>query len=245
MPEKKRISYEVSIIIPVYNGSDLLERHMSPFLTYLDGLPYKTEVVIVDDGSLDRDLTSAYAQRHDLAFFGLDANLGKGAALRKGFELARGNFLLFTDADIPFQYQNIEALIYLLRENPNRLVIGDRTDPLSAYFEKTTLLRNAGSRILSLWVNLFFISSIQDTQCGLKGMGKAVSKKLFGDSCINRFAIDIELIYLAFKNNIPVLKMPVQLRCNDKSSVNTIKDGLKLLQDLRRIRKIHGKRKFK
>jgi len=239
-PEKD-VVHELSIVIPVYNGSGLLEKHVTPFLAFLGRQHYKTQVIMVDDGSSDRLLTQEYARKKGLVFSGFSTNKGKGAALRRGFELANASIQLFTDADIPFQYHNIGTIVSLLRQDPGRLIIGDRTDSLSVYFENIGLLRNLGSHIVSGLVNIFFIKGVRDTQCGLKGMGKTVAQKLFGKSSINRFAIDIELIYLADKNNIPVLKIPVQLRYNEKSSVNTLKDGLKLLQDLYRIRKIHGK----
>lgn len=243
MPSGHPATYEVSIVIPVYNGSHLLEKHISPFLQWVQLQPYSTEVILVDDGSSDNTTTLAFAQQHNIHCEILPVNKGKGAALKKGFELATGDIHLFTDADIPFQYHNVDTLITLLRTDPERLIIGDRTDPASDYFEKASLLRNLGSNTVSMLVNRFFVKNITDTQCGLKGMGKEVSQCLFNDSFINRFAIDIELIYLAHQKNIPIMKMPVQVRYNDKSSVHVAKDGIKLLLDIYRIKKIHDKRR--
>jgi dolichyl-phosphate beta-glucosyltransferase len=243
MPSGKQITHEVSIVIPVFNGSHLLEKHISPFLQWLQHQPYSIELILVDDGSSDSPATLAFAQRHHIHCIHLPVNQGKGAALKKGFERASGNIRLFTDADIPFQYHNVDTLIALLKTDPHRLIIGDRTDPRSDYFEKASLLRNWGSNTVSMLVNRLFVKNITDTQCGLKGMGKEVSLSLLGDSFINRFAIDIELIYLAHQKNIPILKMPVQVRYNDKSSVHVAKDGLKLLLDIYRIKKVHGKKK--
>jgi dolichyl-phosphate beta-glucosyltransferase len=237
--------YHVSIVIPVYNGSSLLEKHVTPFLEWLKARPYRTEVILVDDGSSDQSITSAYAREQGLLFLGLTTNKGKGAALREGFAHARANIQLFTDADIPFKYQNIDIFVSLLQQDPCKLLIGNRVDPLSVYFEKTSLLRNWGSNIVTLLVRLFFIKTVRDTQCGLKGMGKDVARLLFRDSRIDRFAIDIELIYLAFKNRISVCKIPVQLRYNDASSVHALRDGLKLVLDIYRIRKIHGRKRYK
>jgi len=233
--------YEVSIILPVYNGSRLLEKHLTPFLAWLDSRPYTTQVILVDDGSPDQLLTAAYARKHGLTFHGLAGNKGKGAALKEGFGHANGAIRLFTDADIPFQYRNIEDLIKNLQKDPGQLIIGDRTAPASDYFEKTSYLRNWGSNLVSALVNLFFVKDVRDTQCGLKGMGKEVALHLFSDSRIERFAIDIELIYLARKKNIPIVRIPVQLRYNDKSSIKVAKDGLRLLWDIYRIKRIHGK----
>jgi dolichyl-phosphate beta-glucosyltransferase len=241
--ETPRTSYDISLVIPVYNGNGTLEKHLTPLLSWLTGKPYKTQIILVDDGSADYHLARSYARQHDLQFLRLPANTGKGAALRNGFQLAEGNIQLFTDADIPFQYENIDTFISLLTQDPGKLVIGDRTDPSSVYFEKTSLMRTAGSYLVSALVNRFFVKGIQDTQCGLKGMGKEVASLLFHHSRIDRFAIDVELVYLAWQNDIPIIKIPVQLRSNDTSSVRAVKDGIKLLIDLYRIRKIHGKRK--
>jgi dolichyl-phosphate beta-glucosyltransferase len=238
-----RTSYDISLIIPVYNGHCVLEKHLTPFLSWLSCKPYKTQIILVDDGSADSQLTKTYARQHDLQFLGLPANTGKGAALRYGFRLAEANIQLFTDADIPFQYENIDTFISLLTQGPRKLIIGDRTDPSSVYFEKTSFIRTAGSYLVSALVNRFFVKGIQDTQCGLKGMGKEVASLLFYHSRIDRFAIDVELVYLARQNDVPIIKIPVQLRSNDTSSVRAVKDGIKLLIDLYRIRKIHGKRK--
>jgi dolichyl-phosphate beta-glucosyltransferase len=244
MEPKYNSSYDVSLIIPIYRGSSLLEKHWPRFLSWLRDRPYQTEIILVDDGSPDSEKTSAFARKYGLFFIGLPANRGKGAALRMGFGVARGAIRLFTDADIPFQYHNIDTFVALLRQCPHQLLIGDRTDPLSVYFEKNTMLRNAGSHVVSFLVNRFFTKSVRDTQCGLKGMGKEVALRLFTNSHIDRFAIDIELIYLARKNNIPVHKVPVQLRYNDTSTVHAAKDGLRLLQEIYRIRKIHGKKRY-
>ena len=234
-------NYEVSIIIPVYNGSSLLEKHLSPFLAWLKSQPYSTQLILVDDGSPDQQLTAAYARKHGLIFHSLAVNKGKGAALREGFNHANGAIRLFTDADIPFQYRNIEDVITSLQKDPGQLIIGDRTAPSSDYFEKASYLRNWGSNLVSALVNLLFVKDVRDTQCGLKGMGKDVAIRLLSDSRIERFAIDIELIYLARKKDIPIVRIPVQLRYNDKSSIKVAKDGLRLLWDIYRIKKIHGK----
>jgi dolichyl-phosphate beta-glucosyltransferase len=234
---------DISIIIPVYNGSYLLEKHLTPFLGYLRVKPYRIEIIVVDDGSIDSDLTKQYTQKHGLYFVGIAVNKGKGNALRNGFNVARGAIQLFTDADIPFQYANFDTFIELLNDDPDQFIIGDRTHSSSVYFDGNNIIRNLGSSIISLIINRLFVRGIKDTQCGLKGMGQTISKKLFSLSFINRFAIDIELIYLARKLNIPILKCPVQVRYNDKSTINIVRDGLKLLYDICRIRRVHGNKK--
>ena len=235
---------DVSIVIPVYNGSTLLEKHLIPLLGWVNRQSYTTEIILVDDGSKDRDATASFALRHRMAFHGLQTNKGKGAALRIGFRAARGRIQLFTDADIPFDHEDIGSLVTLLQMDPHRLVIGDRTHPSSQYFERTGLLRKWGSRTVSFLVKHLLLLDVRDTQCGLKGMGHEVAGLLFGNSHIDRFAIDLELILLARLQDIPVLKFPVSLRYNDQSSVHVTRDGSRLLLDMYRIRTMHRKRKY-
>lgn len=235
---------DVSIVIPVYNGSSLLEKHLTPFLGWLRLQNYSSEVILVDDGSADCRITEAYAREHHLPFLHLSANRGKGAALRKGFSAARASIQLFTDIDIPFHYHNVASMISLLRQDPRQLIIGDRTDPASIYFQKTTRVRNWGSNMVSLLVNTLLVKKIKDTQCGLKGMGSEVARRLFAQTRIDRFAIDIELIYLAHKNDMPIRRMPVQLRYNDASTVHATRDGSRLLIDICRIIKFHGNKRY-
>lgn len=233
----------VSIIIPVYNGSAFIEETLTPFLEYLANKPYIFEVILVDDGSEDKEETRNYAERFELNFISLENNTGKGGALRSGFLKAKGSIQIFTDVDIPFQYENFDAIVDLLIDDPNQLVIGDRTHPDSVYFESSNLVRNFGSSIVSFIVSNFISKDIKDSQCGLKGMGMATARKLFSFSFINGFAIDIELIYLCSRLEIPVRKFPVQLRYNADSSVLVFKDGIRLLFDIVRIKKHHGRRK--
>jgi dolichyl-phosphate beta-glucosyltransferase len=235
---------EISIIIPVYNGSVLLDKHLTPFLYYLRTKSYNSEVILVDDGSIDQNITKNYADNHGLIFLANETNEGKGSALRKGFWEANGRIQIFTDADVPFQYANFDVLVDLLTNNLNQFVIGDRTHPDSTYFESSSSVRKLGSMLVSSIVNSFFFKEIKDTQCGLKGMSIRTAKKLFSLSFINRFAIDIELIFLCKKFEIPIRKFPVQLRYNDISSVDVLNDGVRLLYDIVRIRRHHNRKRM-
>lgn len=217
-----------------------MQKHLLPLLGFLHRQPYTVEVILTDDGSEDKAASAEFAQNNQIKITGCQQNMGKGAMLRVGFKMATGLVQLFTDADIPFEHNNIHALILALQKDPQQLIIGDRMDAQSVYFENAPLLRNMGSSVVSGLVSRLLFKGVYDTQCGLKGMGKRVSQQLFGQTKVNRFAIDIELIYLAYKHKIPIQKMPVQLRYNDKSSVRIVSDGWQLLKDIFRVKRMHG-----
>jgi dolichyl-phosphate beta-glucosyltransferase len=88
-------------------------------------------------------------------------------------------------------------------------------------------------------VGRFVVGGLFDTQCGLKGFRARVAEDIFSLSRINGFAFDIEVLYIALKRNYDLKRLPVQLRCNEESSVNVFVHGLATMKDLLRIKANH------
>lgn len=223
---------DLSLILPAYHAAALLEKHLPGLQTYLAGLPIRSEILVVDDGSDDAGATRQVAERHDCRFIGLPHNQGKGAAVRAGMLAAHGAVRIFTDADIPYELESIELFYRYVREKEFHLVIGDRTLPGSNYFQEIPQARRWGSRLFSGFVGRFFVGGIYDTQCGLKGFQAKVAEDLFGVSHINRFAMDVELLYIALKRNYDIKRLPVRLRLWEESGIDLMRDGLTMLWDV-------------
>ncbi|MEE9217076.1 MAG: glycosyltransferase, partial [Anaerolineales bacterium] len=204
---------------------------------YLRGLKMPHEIIIADDGSRDADDTQKVVKALGCVYVVNPSNMGKGAALRLGMSKARGRFRIYTDADVPYEMDAIERFVWYLDYKEFHMVAGDRTLEGSTYFEHVPSVRSAGSRLMSFLVGRFFASGWFDTQCGIKGFRDYVADDLFGVSKINRFAIDVELLYLALKRNYDIKRLPVNLDFQGKSSVRPIRDGLQILIDIARIRK--------
>lgn len=85
------------------------------------------------------------------------------------------------------------------------------------------------------------VTGVADTQCSLKGFRRDAAGFLFTRSRINRFAFDIEVIYIAFKNNFNVKRLPVQLTPCNSSTVKLIPDGSRMLRDVFLIKLNHMK----
>ncbi len=233
MPEDTNLS----IILPAYNCSEVLSIRVPVLQDYLLNLEISHEIVIADDGSKDGGATQKVAKALGCVYVANPSNVGKGEALRVGMGKARGRFRICTDADVPYELETIERFLWYLDHKQFHFVTGDRTLEGASYFEQVPLSRRAGSRLMSFFVGRFFASGWYDTQCGIKGFRDHVADDLFGVSRINRFAIDVELLYLALKRNYDIKRLPVKLEFQGKSSVRPIRDGLQILVDIAHIRK--------
>jgi len=226
---------KLSLIIPSYNGAELLEANLPGILAYLDELGITYEVLVVDDGSLDGGAAERVAQKYNCRFLANPQNMGKGAAVRRGMLAAEGDFRIFTDADIPYEYDAIKDFLHYLDFKEFHMVIGDRTLPGSKYFGGVPYARGIGSKVYRFIVSRFVVSGVFDTQCGIKGFRAEVAQDLFSVSRLNRFAFDVELIYIAMKRNYAIKRLPVRLRSWGVSQVRAIRDGVNMLWDLMQI----------
>lgn len=226
---------KLSLVIPTYNSADLLQANLPGVLAYLDGLGISYEVLVVDDGSRDEGLTSQVTQDFGCRYLANEHNRGKGAALRLGMLAAEGEYRIFTDADIPYQYDALERFLWHLDSKEFHLVIGDRTLAGSQYSQGVPFARGIGSRLYRLIVGRVVVTGIMDTQCGIKGFRAEVAQDLFSVARIDRFATDVELLYIAMKRNYDIKRLPVQLRTWSRSQLRPLQDGSKMLIDLLRI----------
>ena len=233
MPE----DIHLSIILPSYNSAEVLSQRVPILQAYLRGLKIPHEIIVADDGSRDGSETQQVVKALGCVYAANPSNMGKGEALRVGMRKARGRFRIYTDADIPYELDAIERFLWYLDYKEFHIVTGDRTLEGASYFEQVPLVRRAGSQLMSFLVGRFFAGGWFDTQCGIKGFRDYVADDLFGVSRINRFAIDVELLYLALKRNYDIKRLPVNLNFQGKSSVRPIRDGLQILIDIAQIRK--------
>jgi dolichyl-phosphate beta-glucosyltransferase len=230
----------VSIIIPAYNSSKLLESQLPILKSWILNWDFSVEIMLVIDGNYFEEEFNFIKKDDIVRLVGYEKNRGKGFAIKEGFKHSKGDIIVFTDADLPFtELSYLQIINELIRSNSETWVIGDRTLPNSQYFEKTTWFRKIGSQVLLVINQITLGNEIADTQCGLKGFTRSSGQRIFSVSKINRFAFDYECLFIAKKLKIQIIKMPVVLRNKAKSSVNIFRDGLKLLADVFSIIFIH------
>lgn len=235
----------LSIIIPSYNDARTLHDQLPGLLTYLSMQNIENEIIIVDDGSFSPAETESVARKLGCLFLANKPNQGKGAAVRRGMQHAKGDFRIYTDVDIPFQFESIEKFLHYLKVKEFDVVMGDRTLPESKYFADISPARKIGSAIFSFFVGRFVTTGLFDTQCGLKGFRAEAANDVFSVSSIKGFAFDVEVLYIALKRNYDIKRLPVILRCQEGSSINLVKHGTSMLLDLFKIKWNHIRGKYR
>lgn len=231
---------KLSIIVPSYKSADTLRSQLPPFLKWLRDEHFDFEMIVVDDGSQDNGVTEKVALENGCTFIGLPENLGKGGAVRAGMRQASGKYRIFTDADIPFEYEAVRSFLHYLEDKEFHVAVGDRTLPESHYFSEIKGSRKMGSNIFTFFVGRFVTTGLFDTQCGFKGFTSEVAEDLFSVARLNGFAFDVELLYIALKRNYDIKRLPVTFRSShDQSSVSLMRHAPGMLLDLFRIKWNH------
>lgn len=225
----------LSIILPTYEGGKLLRKHLPSLVAYIASLPFTTEIIIVDDGSQDRGLSQSIAEEFECRYLENVQNDGKGSAVRKGMLAAKGDVHLFTDSDIPYSFEYIRAFYEAIHDQGMDIAIGNRDFTGSDYFEKIPPIRKFVSRLFTLFVSALLQGKKLDTQCGLKAFHKDASRAIFGQTKINRFAFDVEVLLIALKRGYTIHQIPVTLRIWEASGINVPREGIRMIVDLFRI----------
>jgi dolichyl-phosphate beta-glucosyltransferase len=225
---------QFSLIIPSYNNSSELAKELPMLLQYFSSKGLLPEIIIVNDGSMQVDELRKFCNGNDFILLDYSQNMGKGAAVRNGMLHAKNEICIFTDADIPFQYEIFEDIISQFRNAEIQVVCGTRLS--SSYFSKTPWVRRLGSSIFSGAVNFIMMQNMGDTQCGIKAFKQSIVQQVFGKATVNGFAADIEWIYLAKKLGYKINWVNAEFRNAGESSVVFWKQALKMLKDVFKLR---------
>ena len=225
-----------SVIVPAFDEVDRIGATVATLRAGLAGIAADggVELVVVDDGSSDATSEAAVAAGADQVIT-LAANRGKGAAVRAGVAAARGRTVAFTDADLSYSPDQIAAVILAVEDGWD-VVVGSRRHPGATTVQGAGALRDIGSRVINLVTMAVLLSRPHDTQCGLKAFRSDAARLLFGLSRVDGFAFDIELLHLVERHELSLHEVPVRLRSAGRSTVRAVRDGLRLLRDVWRIR---------
>ncbi|ODT01912.1 MAG: hypothetical protein ABS52_15970 [Gemmatimonadetes bacterium SCN 70-22] len=213
----------------------MARRSAEQLSAYFAEFPHSWELIVVDDGGGDFPV-APFDDLPGVRLLTLPHNHGKGAAVRAGMLAATGDVRIFTDVDLPYDLDLIPTISAIIRERGFHVVIGDRSLPESRYIAELTPARKAASAIFTTFVGTMVTGGFFDTQCGLKGVRGDVADELFRLQRLDRFAFDVELIYLALKHKLDVHRIPVQLRNNETSSVRLWRDAARGFVDVFRIK---------
>jgi dolichyl-phosphate beta-glucosyltransferase len=225
----------VSFVVPCYRGAAFIERSLARLRSHLQdhaGTLGSFEILLVDDGSDDGTAAIVSERFPDVQLLRHEHNRGKGAAVRTGMLAARGEFIFFTDADVPFDLAPLGKMLDYLDRKEFHLCIGARSTARMPSSPRRGLARRLASFVFTEIVSRLVVTGIRDTQCGFKGFRRDAARFLFGESRVDDFAFDVEVLYLAFKNDLDVKRVPVRLTVDDHSSVSLLRHAPAMLTSL-------------
>lgn len=230
---------KISLVIPMYNESAILKDTLgtvsSFFAEHFASEEY--EILFVDDGSTDssRHIVEDFALAHVRAL-GYEKNRGKGYAVRFGIERAKGDFIIYTDCDLALGLSPVLEAMRVLLEGGADIVIGSRNKSKNGYADYSPL------RVLASKVYIRLLRTLtglwqSDYQCGFKAFRGEAAKSVFSLCQTDGFAFDIEALLIADKRKYKISEIPVCVTGSRPSKVNVVRDSLKMIRDVQKIKK--------
>ncbi len=170
-----------------------------------------SEIVVVDDGS--RDGTVAVAERAGARVLRNPGNRGKGYTVRHGMLESKGEWSLFTDADLSAPIEELEKLWRAAANEKAQVVFGSRALDRSLVGVHQSAFRESMGRIFNLLMRVETGLPFRDTQCGFKLFETSAAREIFRRQQLDGFGFDVEVLYIASHLGYRVLEVPV--RWND------------------------------
>lgn len=229
---------QLSIVIPAYNESARIEDALERVLACVREQNWDAEVLVVDDGS--KDDTAAIVQRwmnsHPrLHLIQNPGNKGKGYSVRNGLLQAAGDIVMFTDADLSAPMEEANLLIAALNEGAD-VAIGSRWLDRARQTIHQPLYRQFFGRCFNWITRTVMGLPFKDTQCGFKAFRRPAAQVIFRLQTIERWGFDPEILFIARKLKYAIREVPVTWGHDERSRISYLKDGVKMLEDMARIR---------
>lgn len=237
----------LSVVIPAYNEEERIGRTLEKIVAYLKNKPFKSEIIVVNDGSNDRTFDTAKVILNgfeDSKIISRTENKGKGYSVREGALHAEGDIILFSDADLSTPIQEFDKLHEWIKKGYD-IVIGSRAVKGAEVVVHQNMLRECMGKIFNIFVQALTLRGLKDTQCGFKCFTGKMAQDIFTKQTIMGFGFDVEILFIARILGYKIKESPVRWLNAPKSKVSIFRDPLKMFLDLFKIRLNHMLGKYK
>ncbi|MDX1521870.1 MAG: glycosyltransferase family 2 protein [Anaerolineae bacterium] len=227
----------LSIIIPAYNEEKRLTQTLPKVAEFVEAQPYRSEVLVVDNGSTDgtAKVVEQFAARHDCIHLVKTGQKGKGIAIKVGMLQAKGEYAFMCDADLAMPISELPKFLPPC-QNGYQVAIGSREIEGAVRYDEPGY-RHIMGRVYNWLVKVMAVPGFEDTQCGFKCFHRSVVDDLFSHQTIDGFGFDVEVLFVAQKRGYNIVEIPIQWYHQTESKVDPIRDTIRMVQDMIAVRK--------
>jgi SAM-dependent methyltransferase len=228
--------YRCTVVVPCRNEAGNIEE----IVRRVPALGAGTELIFVDgnssDGTVERiqQEIARYRGAHTIRLIHQGEGIGKGDAVRKGFEAATGDILMILDADITVDPEALFKFYRAIADGHGEFVNGSRmVYPMER--QAMRFLNLIGNKVFSMIFTWLLEQRLRDTLCGTKALRTLDYRKIkagryyFGD--FDPFG-DFDLLFGAAKQNLKIVEVPIRYRDRTygETKIKRFRHGLLLLR---------------
>ncbi|MBK9924474.1 MAG: glycosyltransferase family 2 protein [Anaerolineales bacterium] len=231
------LSTFLSVIIPAYNEESRLPDTLEQMIRFFEKQSFTFEIVIVENGSVDRTLQVAqeFAQKHKAIRVIQNDQRGKGRAIQRGVKEAQGEYLFMCDADLSMPIEEISRFIPP-QLNKVDIAIGSREAPGAVRYNEPPY-RHFTGRVFNTLIRWLVLPGLQDTQCGFKCIRADIARDIYPYQTLTGWAFDVELLFIARHHGYQIVEVPIHWYFNADSKISVVRDSLRMFLDLLLIRR--------
>ena len=216
----------VSIVIPAYNEEKRLPPTLEIVMEFVRASNFsQVEILVVDDGSTDRtaELVERRTREHScIRLLKNPGNRGKGYAVRHGMLEAKGEWILYTDADLSAPITEFDKLLAAAEREGAQVAIGSRALDRTLVGVYQSAFREAAGRLFNLLMRLVTGLPFRDTQCGFKLFRANAAREIFARQKLDGFSFDVEDLVIAKALGHRVIEVPVIWNNVEGTKVSTL-----------------------
>ncbi|RME57524.1 MAG: glycosyltransferase family 2 protein [Caldilineae bacterium] len=229
------------MVIPAYNEESRLPATLEKIGAFLRKQPYRSEVLVVENGSSDRtnEVALAYAAQvrpeDPFTVELLHSDKGKGAAVKTGMLVGQGDYLFICDADLSMPIEEVTKFLPPHLDGYDVAIASREIAGAVRYNEP--VYRHIMGRVFNFIVRTLIVPGIEDTQCGFKCFTREAAQQIFPYLTISGWGFDPEVLYIARVRGLKLVEVPINWYYMEESRINPIRDTISMLREVLRVRR--------
>ncbi|WBB79870.1 glycosyltransferase [Micromonospora sp. WMMD882] len=229
-----RDQVDLELVVPAFNEAARLPATLAEVTGYLAGQPWRSRVVVVDNGSTDDTATFVAARDWDAEVVVVGCSRpGKGAAVRRGITGSSARFVGFIDADLSTPVPTLSRAVAELEAGATA-AIASRHAPGAALARPQPVTRRIGGAVFRA-IARRLVPGVYDTQCGFKIFDRLAVQWALRHCQVSGFAFDVELLRRIHRAGGRIAEVPVVWTDDERSTFRPVRDGRAAFADLFRL----------